>query len=69
LFDQLTGDYVESFVSKHLVKENGLFTDTLKQDYVKWASEALYIGGGDTVNAQYNTYIHQGGTPPHGGFF
>jgi hypothetical protein len=51
LFDQLTGDYVESFVSKHLVKENGLFTDTLKQDYVKWASEALYIGGGDTVNA------------------
>jgi hypothetical protein len=51
LFDQLTGDYVESFVSKHLVKENGLSTDALKQDYVKWASEALYIGGGDTVNA------------------
>jgi len=46
---QLSGDYVESFMSKHLVGENGLSTDPLKQEYVKWACEALYLGGGDTV--------------------
>jgi hypothetical protein len=48
-FCQLSGHYVESFLSKHLVEESGLCTDPLKQDYVKWACEALYLGGGDTV--------------------
>ena len=54
---QLSGDYVESFTSKHLVEENGLSTDPLKQEYVKWACEALYIGGGDTVRLIHHSHF------------
>ena len=35
-FSQLSGDYVDSFMSKHLVEEKGLSSDSVKQLDVKW---------------------------------
>jgi len=50
LVNQSDGDYVESFISKHLRLEDGHFAEGDIQEYVKWCSAALYVGGGDTVS-------------------
>jgi hypothetical protein len=52
---QSSGNFTESFVSRHLLEENGPVTDPDAQDYLMWASSALYVGGGDTVSV---TFIH-----------
>ena len=46
---QATGDYVESFTSKHLYSEDGQRVDEEAEQNIKWCSAALFIGGGDTV--------------------
>ena len=51
-----TGNYTESFTSKHLLEDNGQFTDSEKQEYIKWTGGALYTGGGDTVIVLF--YVH-----------
>lgn len=48
-FSKSTGNYTESFTSKHLLEDNGQFADSEKQEYIKWTGAALFIGGGDTV--------------------
>ena len=47
---QATGNFVDSFVSKHFLKDNGPTTDPTEREYIKWASSALYTAGGDTVS-------------------
>jgi hypothetical protein len=49
LCSKATGDYVESFTSKHLLEDDVMCTDPEKLEYIKLASAALYIGGGDSV--------------------
>jgi len=43
------GDYVDSFVSKNLLPEEGGAVDSETEENIKWAGAALYVGGGDTV--------------------
>jgi len=48
---------VESFTSKHLRFEDGRFVEEDVQEYVKWCSAALYIGGGDTTVSVLTTFF------------
>jgi len=46
-----TGEFSKSFVSEHLLgAEVDNVMETNDEDDVKWASSALYVGGGDTVS-------------------
>jgi len=46
-----TGEFSKSFVSEHLLgAEVDDIMETNDEDDVKWASSALYVGGGDTVS-------------------
>jgi len=46
-----TGEFSKSFVSEHLLgAEVDNAMETNDEDDVKWASSALYVGGGDTVS-------------------
>jgi len=51
------GDYVESFISKHLRFEDGRFAEGEVQEYVKWCSAGLYVGGGDTTVSILTTFL------------
>lgn len=46
---QAKGEYVDSFVSKNLLPEEGA-VDAETEENIKWAGAALYVGGGDTVS-------------------
>jgi hypothetical protein len=58
LYYKSTGDYIQSFASKHLIEDDGRFADPLKQHHIKWACGALYVGGGDTVRIQMMLWIN-----------
>lgn len=49
LLFQKAGDYVESFVSKHIHPSEQV-VDEEEEDIIKACSTALYIGGADTVS-------------------
>lgn len=46
----MSGNYIESFASKHLLSEEPKNTGKDIEDLIKWASEGLFVGGGDTVS-------------------
>ncbi len=47
---QESGNFMESFTSKHLRPDNGHVIDAEEEDTVKWASGAMSVGGADTVS-------------------
>jgi len=46
----MSGNYIESFASKHLLSEEPKNIGKDIEDLIKWASEGLFVGGGDTVS-------------------
>jgi len=53
----MSGDFVDSFTSKHLFPEDGKIADPEMQDHIKWASAALYVGGGDTTVSALTSFV------------
>ncbi|KAF8874360.1 cytochrome P450 [Infundibulicybe gibba] len=51
-----TGNYVDSFVSKHLTLGSGEIT-AQDQENLKWCSAALYAGGADTVASALTSFV------------
>ncbi|KAF8874362.1 cytochrome P450 [Infundibulicybe gibba] len=49
-----TGNYVDSFVSKHLMSSTITASD---QENLKWCSAALYAGGADTTASALTTFF------------
>lgn len=52
-----SGNFVNSFVSSHLSKENGQVPSPDEQEYIKWASSALFAGAGDTTVATLSAFF------------
>jgi len=53
----MTGDFVDSFTSKQLLPEDGQTIDQQTHDLIKWASAALYVGGGDTTVSALLSFV------------
>ncbi|KAF9000230.1 cytochrome P450 [Cyathus striatus] len=53
-----TGNYVESFTSKHLQPESGELPNEDEQDIIKYCSGALYVGGADTTVSALVSFIY-----------
>ncbi|PPQ78910.1 hypothetical protein CVT25_002370 [Psilocybe cyanescens] len=52
-----TGDFVESFTSRHLLLEEGKIPEHQPLDDVKWAAASLYVGGADTTVSALTTFF------------
>ncbi|KDR77596.1 hypothetical protein GALMADRAFT_245744 [Galerina marginata CBS 339.88] len=51
-----TGNFIESFTSKHLLEE-GKVLDQAAVDDLRWCAAALYAGGGDTTVSALKSFI------------
>lgn len=53
-----SGKFVNSFVSRFLLPEDGSTVSEEDQDILKWCAHAMYIGGGDTVVSAMTTFFY-----------
>ncbi|EEB91752.1 hypothetical protein MPER_09841, partial [Moniliophthora perniciosa FA553] len=53
-----SGNFVNSFVSRFLLPEDGSTVSEEDQDILKWCAHAMYIGGGDTVVSAMTTFFY-----------
>ncbi|KAK7021808.1 hypothetical protein VNI00_017252 [Paramarasmius palmivorus] len=53
-----SGNYVDSFVSRFLLQEDGTSISKEDQDILMWCAHAMYIGGGDTVVSAMTTFFY-----------
>ncbi|KAK7014772.1 hypothetical protein VNI00_019270 [Paramarasmius palmivorus] len=53
-----SGNFVDSFVSRFLLPEDGSTISEEDQDILKWCAHAMYIGGGDTVVSAMTTFFY-----------
>ncbi|KAH9943944.1 cytochrome P450 [Amylocystis lapponica] len=54
-----SGNYLDSFTSRHLRTESGEAVSPEEDDIVKWCASALYVGGADTTAAVVTAFILQ----------
>ncbi|KAF9000231.1 cytochrome P450 [Cyathus striatus] len=59
-----SGNYVESFMSKHLQPVSGKHLSEDEQDTIKYSSAALYVGGADTTVSALVSFIYIMATNP-----
>ncbi|KAF8338413.1 cytochrome P450 [Amanita rubescens] len=52
-----SGNFMESFISKHLRPDDGHAIDAKEEDIVKWASGAMCFGGAETAVASVLSFI------------
>ncbi|KAK7021812.1 hypothetical protein VNI00_017256 [Paramarasmius palmivorus] len=60
-----SGNYVDSFISRFLLPEDGSCISEEDQDILKWCAHAMYIGGGDTIVSAMTTFFYTMEMYPH----